>query len=268
MAFPYIAFVAVLLMSEVTMPDTNWRHLGGDFALAEPTPIAELTAHPAGYFNRQVRVEGIVASVCTQEGCFIEIVPASGGEGILVNFPELTEHFPTDCAGARAIVEGMFYQKVYPASRVSHWQGHSFRTGQHVPDFALIPRISARAASISAEKGTPPPPREITPAQTDRLDLAGMEFEAEGFGTGRKTLAPGDSTETHSTGKVREIILCLEGTITVLREGSSPIDLRPGEMSYIPPETRHGIRNLSDRPAVYVFVFSKAPEPEVEAHEH
>lgn len=263
-----LAVAGLLFSFAAARPADRWHHLGEPFTITPPTPIAELTAHPDAYFNKQVRIEGIIASACTNEGCFVEVVPEGGGEGILVNFPELIHLFPTDCAGARAVVEGMFYQKVYPASRVAHWQGHSFRASKTVPDFSLIARMTARAADISAEKATPPPARDIAPASTDRIDLTRMEFETDGFGTGRKMLAPGDSTETHNSGKVREIVFCLEGTVTVTLSGRAPVALRAGEMSYVPPDTRHGIRNLSERPAVYLFVFSKAPEPEPKSHEH
>jgi len=243
------------------------RHLGRPFALAEVTPVAELTAHPERHFNRTVRIEGVVASCCTQEGCFIEVAPEGGGEGIVVNFPDLAHLFPTDCIGQRAVVEGMFYQKIYPAARVKHWQGHSFRPGKAVPEYSWIPRMTAAAASIGATKGPVPPPPDIVPARTDRVDLRTMEFEAEGFGTGRKELAPGDSTETHGTGNTREMIFCLEGEVTVIGAGPEPVTLRPGEMSFIPPATKHALRNATDRPAVYVFVYARRIEP-AEPHDH
>ena len=262
-----ILSIAPLLAAAAAHSDIQWKRFGGEFKLTAPTPITELTAHPEKYFNHQVRIEGVIASACTNEGCFIEVVPEGGGEGIVVNFPELTQHFPTRCAGAHAIVEGLFYQKVYPAARLLHWQGHSFHAGQPMPDFALVRRIGATAARITEERGTPPAPGEIVRAQTDRLDLAAVEFEAEGFGTGRKWLQPGDSTESHSTGNNREIVICLEGELTVLKPGASPVILLPGEMTYLAPETRHGLKNLADRAAAYVFVFSRKIEPE-QPHEH
>lgn len=264
-----LAVLTVLLASGAAPPDAGWKHLGEAFRLTEVTPISELASHPEKYFNRQVRIEGIVASACTNEGCFIEVVAADlKGEGILVNFPELTHHFPTQCAGARAIVEGMFYQKIYPASRVLHWQGHSFRSGRKVPEFSLIKRIHARAVSITESRGAPLTPGDIVPAPTDRVDLAATEFEADGFGTGRKLLAPGEATDPHSTGKYREIVVCLEGAVTVLRTGGSLTVLHPGEMTYLPPGTQHELKNLTDLPAAYVFVFARAPEPEPKPHEH
>jgi quercetin dioxygenase-like cupin family protein len=251
------------------LAETRWTHLGEPFRLDAVTPISELAAHPETYFNHQVRIEGVIASACTQEGCFIEVVAEGGsGEGVLVNFPDLKHHFPSACAGSRAIVEGLFYRKIYPASRVSHWQGHSFRKGKPVPDFSIIPRLSARAASIAQESGPVPPPGDIHAAPTDQIDLGAMEFEAEGFGSGRKVLEPGEVVDAHNSGGSREIIYCLEGALTVRREGHPTVVLRAGQMTYVPPETEHELRNAADRPASYLFVFAKECVSEPTTHEH
>lgn len=240
-------------------------HIGRAFAIEEITPIAALCRNPERYFNRNVRIEGVIASACRQEGCFIEVVPENGGaEGILVNFPD-SLRFPVDCAGRKATVEGMFYQKIYPASRVAHWQGHSFRQGKPVGEFSLIKRITAKAAELG-ERGSVPGPGDIVPAATDRIDLGKMEFEAEGFGTGKKVLEPGGVTDRHSTGKVREMIFCIEGAVEVGLGSAAPIELRAGEMAFIPPATEHELRNRGAEPAVYIFVYSRAPEEK--HHEH
>lgn len=264
-----VVAAGVILSIIAAPPTAAGTHLGEPFGIAEATPIAELTAHPERYFNRQVRIEGVIASACTNEGCFIEVVPEDGpGEGIVVNFPGLTHLFPTDCAGARAVVEGLFYQKIYPASRVEHWQGHSFRPGQPVPVYSLVLRIGARAAEVGLDKGPVPAPGVIHAAATDRIDLAVMEFETEGFGTGRKVLAPGEVVDAHSTGGSREIVCCLDGEVTVRRGEASPFVLRAGEMTFLPPATEHEMSNRSAAPASYLFVFSKAPEPVEPPHGH
>ena len=122
----------------------------------------------------------------------------------MVSFADTTR-FPTDCIGSHVTVEGMFYRKIYPASRVAHWQGHSFRRGRPVPEFSRIERLTTKAAEIGA-RGTAPPPGDIVRAATDRVDLATTEFETDGFGTGRKHLALGEVTGRHSTGRMRELI--------------------------------------------------------------
>ena len=265
----WLAIITVTIASGVAWPETRWTHLGEAFRIDAATPISELTAHPERYFNHQVRIEGVIASACTQEGCFIEVVAEDGtGEGVVVNFPDLKHHFPMARAGGRAIVEGLFYRKVYPASRVLHWQGHSFREGKPVPDFSIIPRLSARAASISEQAGPVPLPGDIHAASTDRIDLGAMEFEVEGFGSGRKRLEPGAVVDAHSTGGSREIIYCLEGAVTVRRKGHPTVILHAGEMTYLPPRAEHELRNASDQPAGYLFVFAKGVEAEQKSHGH
>jgi quercetin dioxygenase-like cupin family protein len=265
----WLAIIILTAAAGGARAEAGWPHLGEAFRIDAATPISELTAHPEKYFNHQVRLEGVIASACTQEGCFIEVVPEDGaGEGVVVSLPDLKHHFLTACAGIHAIVEGLFYRKVYPASRVLHWQGHSFREGKPVPDFSIIPRLSARAASISEQKGPVPPPGDIHAASTDRIDLGAMEFEAEGFGSGRKWLEPGEVVDAHSTGASREIIYCLGGSITVGRKGHPTVILHAGEMSYLPPGTEHELRNASDQPAGYLFVFAKAVEAEQKPHDH
>lgn len=244
------------------------KHLGAPFTLTETTPISDLTAHPEKYFNRDVRIEGVIASACTNEGCFIEVAASDGsGDGIVVNFPELVHKFPTDCAGRGVIVEGMFYQKIYPSARVLHWQSHSFRKGKRVPEFSIIRRVTAKAVSIGKRVGVPKPD-DIEEAQIDRINLNVMEFEAEGFGTGKKVLTPGEVTKQHSTGKYREILFCVEGTLTIVKGEKSRVMLSSGEMTYIPPETKHEIRNETDKPATYLFVYVRKLETENSAHSH
>ncbi|MBI4811062.1 MAG: DUF4920 domain-containing protein [Ignavibacteriales bacterium] len=195
-----IAIIISLIEMTLTPADAQWKHIGKEFSLKETTPINELIDHPEKYYNKDVMIEGIIASACTNEGCFIEVVSKDGkGEGVLVNFPELIHKFPTDCVGYEVVVEGMFYQKIYPHSRVSHWQGHSFRKGIKIPEFSLIKRIHAKAVSLGEKKLTVPKPGEIVPTSVSRIDLDKMEFETDGFGGGKKLLAPGDSVDEHST---------------------------------------------------------------------
>ena len=71
-----------MLLTTTPAPVTPPLHLGAAFRLKQATPIAELERDPSRYFNRDVRIEGVIASACTQEGCFIEVVPEDGdGEG-------------------------------------------------------------------------------------------------------------------------------------------------------------------------------------------
>jgi quercetin dioxygenase-like cupin family protein len=237
-------------------------HVGEPFRITETTSISELCANPEKYFNREVRIEGTVASACTEDGCFLEVAAEDGtGEGILVSLWDPSQRFPVGCEGAHAVVEGLFYRKIYPAGRVQHWRSHSFRKIRPVPEFSMLLRVGARAASVTLERGPVPIAAEIHAASTDAFDLGATEFEADGFGTGRKWLEPGEIVHSHSTGGSRELVYCLEGEITVVRPDHPIAVLHAGEATYLPPGTQHEMRNASDRPAAYVFVFAKACAP-------
>ena len=76
----------------------------------------------------------------------------------------------------------------------------------------------AKAVSTSNQKVNTPKPSQLVNASFDCINLNEIEFEDDGFGTGVKILSAGDSTEEHSTCNYREIIYCLMGTITVIKE--------------------------------------------------
>ncbi|MBA4312335.1 MAG: hypothetical protein C0417_06870 [Chlorobiaceae bacterium] len=258
-----VCFLCVLVYISQICATEKSKHLGDKFTIMEVTPIRDLNSYPQKYYNKNVKIEGIIASVCNEEGCFIEVVPKDGdGEGILVNFDGLKEKFPIDCIGRIVIVEGMFYQKVYPASRVKHWQKHSFRMGKIVPEFSLIKRILAKAVLIEEQKIPLPDINEISDFSHTKINLNIMEFETDGFGIGKKILKQGEVTEMHNSGNYREIIICLEGIISVSKSTNESINLASGEMTYIPPDTKHEIKNISDTTSVYIFVNSRKPENE------
>jgi quercetin dioxygenase-like cupin family protein len=243
-------------------------------------PLIGCAATPAGHspFNdpdrchdRIVTVRGIVASVCEEEGCFIDIVPPSGkGEGILVNARRGGFRFPTDCVGKVAVVTGTFYRKVYPAYRMEHWHDHGWRAREErIPSFACISRITADSVDLRDLSGEGPVIAEspLSPYLSGVVDLDCMEFEANRMGTGKKRLEPGGRTPEHSSGRHQEIIICLEGEVTVLR-GEDPEEVRitPSQVCYIPPGTRHAVENRTDDPAVYVFVFSLPGDDSIHDH--
>lgn len=258
-----VGAVVVLLLasSAVAGADEAWLHLGEPLSIARTTPIEEIANSPEAFHDRMVRIAGRIASVCTQEGCFIEVVPLNGGDGIVVNFPGLARTFPTDCAGLEAVVEGRFYQKVYPKTRVSHWQQHSFRPGEVIPEYSLALRMDARGAKVGGARAPVPAPVPIRSADPTRLDLARVDFEAEGFGIGRQVVPPGGVVPRPSTGGNRWLVLCRDGTLSVHREDrDAPVVLEAGDMSFVPAGVIFEVRNASDHNASLELVYSRRIE--------
>jgi mannose-6-phosphate isomerase-like protein (cupin superfamily) len=259
----FAAALALVLVSVVGANEGGWIHLGESLEMVETTPIATILADPMAFHDREVRIAGRIASVCTEEGCFMEVVPeAGGGEGIVVNFPGLSHTFPTDCAGLEAIVEGRFYQKVYPRARVSHWQHHSFRPGEAIPEYSLAFRLDVRGATIGGTRTAPPAPAGIREASADLVDLDLMEFEAEGLGIGQRTVAPGEVVPRPSTGGNRWMVVCIDGSVVVHRADREPLALRAPEMTYIPAGVAFDVRNESDVEANLMLVYVRKLETE------
>ncbi len=264
-ALTSITTAALLAAAWGTFAGGEWTTLGAPFTLTQETPIEAITADPDAFHDRVVRIEGRIASVCTQEGCFVEVVPEDGGEGIVVNFPGLVHTFPTDCAGLAAVVEGRLYRKIYPRARVDHWQHHSFRPGVTIPEFSLVLRMDAHGARIGGDRSPVPPPDPLRGVEPDRVDLARMGFETEDLGIDRRRLAPGDAVPRPSPGDYRWVVLCREGTVVIGRENGANVPIGAGELSFLPAGVDFDVRNESSGDAVIELLYSKAVPP---AHPH
>jgi mannose-6-phosphate isomerase-like protein (cupin superfamily) len=258
--------VAVVPPAAAYTVDTLPLHLGDPFAAAAATPVAEVLADPDRFVNRVVRVSGIVASACDEEGCFIEVVPPQGGgDSVVVNFPGLKHTFPTDSAGLAADVEGLLYRKVYHRARVSHWQHHSYRPGVAVPEFSSVLRLEARAARLAGPRSPVPPPPPLQSASAAKVDLATSAFEDEGFGVDRRVVEAGTTLPQPVSATVRKLVFCVEGAVSVTRPGAAPVSLRPGEMTYVAKATAFDLTAGPQRAAVLIVYATVPPPPE---HKH
>ena len=250
-------FFSIFLLMTTVQNGEGWNHIGPVFSITEETALNDLTSKPENFYNKVVKIRGVIASVCNEEGCWIDLVdPVAKTQGILVNFRGLKHYFPLDCVGREAVVEGLFYRKIYGKERVSHWHHHGFRPGEKIPEFSLILRVEASAAEIGGKSVKPPNGGVIRKAQTDKIDLKIVEFESNKLGTGKKCLDEGEEEPSHTTGKYREMIFCLQGRINVEREGEKTVTLAPGEMSYISPATVHSIKSSGSKKSCYIFVYA------------
>jgi quercetin dioxygenase-like cupin family protein len=85
--------------------------------------------------------------------------------------------------------------------------------------------------------------------------LVGLLFSSDQLTVGKRILLPGQQSESEIHGG-DESVYVLEGqlAISVESEGSSPwFELNPGDGFYLPEGIAHQYRNLSDRPAVFLF---------------
>jgi len=80
------------------------------------------------------------------------------------------------------------------------------------------------------------------------------EPETFGMRSGRVELARGEEIGEHSTGDHEETLVVIEGTGEVHVEGYDPLAVRGGQSVYIPPQSKHNVRN-TDAPLLrYIYV--------------
>lgn len=76
--------------------------------------------------------------------------------------------------------------------------------------------------------------------------------------SGLVRLNPGQDVGLHSTKQNEEMLVILEGQGEVGLEGQAPLKISGGQVAYVPPMTKHNVRNKGTVPLKYIFIVSKA----------
>jgi mannose-6-phosphate isomerase-like protein (cupin superfamily) len=82
-----------------------------------------------------------------------------------------------------------------------------------------------------------------------------------GMRSGRVELAAGQQIGEHSTGRHEEVLVIIEGEGDVAVQGAGPLAVRGGQAVYIPPQTRHNVRNVGPATLRYVYVVAPVGGP-------
>ena len=95
-------------------------------------PLAKVLAAPTD--GQVVLVEGVIRRACQQKGCWMELAPSGGGDGVRVTFKDYGFFVPTDSAGAKARVAGTLKVSTLSAEEVAHLksEGAQVKSGREV----------------------------------------------------------------------------------------------------------------------------------------
>jgi len=83
-----------------------------------------------------------------------------------------------------------------------------------------------------------------------------------GMRSGRVALKAGEEVGEHSTGDHEEVLVIIEGGGEVCLEGHKPLAIREGQAVYIPPQSRHNVRNIESPLLRYLYVVAPVRGPE------
>ncbi|MFQ5953203.1 MAG: cupin domain-containing protein [Candidatus Omnitrophota bacterium] len=85
--------------------------------------------------------------------------------------------------------------------------------------------------------------------------LGGMP-ETLGMKSGYMTLKPGKSVGEHSTDSKEEAIVILQGRGEIFCSGKPPIVAEEKTLVYIPPDTKHDVKNTGTDILKYIYIVS------------
>ena len=83
--------------------------------------------------------------------------------------------------------------------------------------------------------------------------LLSGEPQTCGMRSGRVYLAPGQACGRHSTKDREELLVFLAGQGELIIDNKGCFQVGQGQVSYIPKQTNHDIKNTGTEPLVYVY---------------
>ncbi len=127
---------------------------------------------------------------------------------------------------------------------------------------ALLLCIFAAPAGVSPAQSTPkhqPTTMSLDCAAGDCSLLKGFPQTA-GLRSGFVRLKPGDTVGWHTTGQNEETLVILNGKGEAEIDGAAAMPIAEKMIAYIPPATRHNVKNTGDAPLEYVYVVAPTAE--------
>lgn len=131
----------------------NPRAYGEAFSDAPGSSIGEILANGEKWNKKTVVVEGTVADVCQNKGCWTIIT--DGENSIRVDFKNYGFFIPWDSEGKRISVKGKVYRKVIDKNVAKHWaeeQKNPTRSPDEIVEDEIV--IMITAAGVIMENGS------------------------------------------------------------------------------------------------------------------
>ena len=91
---------------------------------AKPIRIAELTANPEAFVDKDVKVVGLAEDICPKKGCWVDIVEKQSVEKIRLKVEDDVIVFPAEAKGSEIIAEGTLRRIDLPPDKAVEWRKH------------------------------------------------------------------------------------------------------------------------------------------------
>ena len=117
---------------------------------AKAVPLVDVLANPDAYTTGAIVVEGLVQTCCQNKGCWMEVVPEVGKNGMRVTFKDYSFFVPKDSKGRSARMEGVVAVKTLSKDDADHLEGEGAKLNRN-PD-GTAKEVSFVASGVELRK--------------------------------------------------------------------------------------------------------------------
>lgn len=129
MRAPFV-FVTAVLVAVVAKPmaaqsatDSAVVFRGAPVPGGAAIQVTALVSSARTYTERSVIVEGRITRECTEKGCWMQVAPTSGGDGVRVTFKDYGFFIPQAMVGRRARMQGVTKVTTHSRAAADHLIG-------------------------------------------------------------------------------------------------------------------------------------------------
>ena len=117
--------IAVTLFFVCTVAMASTTKHGAALPAGDVVSLGKVLTNPDAFADKALLVEGLVKSVCTKKGCWMEVAASKDAKALScrVTFKDYGFFVPLDSQGSSAKLAGKITVKTLPKSHVDHLQG-------------------------------------------------------------------------------------------------------------------------------------------------
>lgn len=117
---------------------------------AKAQPLATVLEKPEAYTEKPVVVEGVIEKACEMKGCWMQIAPKAGENGVRVTFKDYGFFVPLDSKGMKARAEGVTVIKKLSKADADHLEGEGAKLKRNADGTAN--EVSFVATGVELQK--------------------------------------------------------------------------------------------------------------------
>lgn len=136
------------------IPSSTFLKRGAPIGKSTKVALSKVLSTPEKYVGKRIRVEGVIVSSCTMEGCWAELAEKKDAKSIRVKMKDHSFFIPLQSAGAFARAEGVFRVKTLTKAQVDHMINEDGAKFDNRKADGTVTEVSFEATGIELRKVT------------------------------------------------------------------------------------------------------------------